>query len=490
MFRRSAKKTEEPVERLNGTLAKLHGHKGDALWPAPRLVCRSTEATRADQGNTIEASEYLDEPEVLHAKVDAIVALLKKAKCCTAYTGAGLSRAAGIGDYASKKNSINSDIPKLKSNLDAQPTYSHKVLVALERAGYLHQYVQQNHDGLPQKAGFPQEKINEIHGAWYDPSNPVVQFSGNLRGDLYEWMEQIEKQTDLCLCLGTSLSGMNADRIAETPARRSLKTASILGTVIINLQQTKLDSKSTIRVWAKLDDTFKLIAEKLQLDMSAVPIDPPKEYKDQFIIPYNKEGRYDPSCQMIWDLRDHQEIYIQNPEASNYKQKGEIFKKDKENNYVVHVGRSGYRLGRWWVQCVMQGKWPYHLPFVNLNAKIKKVQPEAISLVDSGDIVMEDAKQTNVSITVKQTHESIGGDNHSWSLFVDNCEYVQQVTWHLHSTFRPPVVVCTLAPFSISRTGWGVFTVKFEILLKSGQTLCGKHKLSFSQDKCETLVHQ
>lgn len=48
-----------------------------------------------------------------------------------------------------------------------KPTYSHFALTALERGGLLHYYVQQNHDGLPQKACFPQEKINEIHGAWY-----------------------------------------------------------------------------------------------------------------------------------------------------------------------------------------------------------------------------------------------------------------------------------------------------------------------------------
>lgn len=43
------------------------------------------------------------------------------------------------------------------------------MLVALSRAGYLKHWVQQNHDGLPQKAGYPQEHINEIHGAWFDP---------------------------------------------------------------------------------------------------------------------------------------------------------------------------------------------------------------------------------------------------------------------------------------------------------------------------------
>lgn len=64
--------------------------------------------------------------------------------------------------------------------------------------------------------------MNEIHGAWFDPSNPVVQFSGKLRSDLFEWLCDMELATDLCLCLGTSLSGMNADRAAVTCAKRSV----------------------------------------------------------------------------------------------------------------------------------------------------------------------------------------------------------------------------------------------------------------------------
>ena len=34
---------------------------------------------------------------------------------------------------------------------------------------------------LAQKAGFPQELVTELHGSWYDPSNPVVCYDGNIR---------------------------------------------------------------------------------------------------------------------------------------------------------------------------------------------------------------------------------------------------------------------------------------------------------------------
>ena len=55
----------------------------------------------------------------------------------------------------------------------------------------------QNHDGLPQKAGVPQEMVNEIHGSWFDPSNPVVKYSGSLKNLNYEWMLADAEQADL-----------------------------------------------------------------------------------------------------------------------------------------------------------------------------------------------------------------------------------------------------------------------------------------------------
>mmetsp|Transcript_31111 Transcript_31111/g.53234 ORF Transcript_31111/g.53234 Transcript_31111/m.53234 type:complete len:485 (-) Transcript_31111:64-1518(-) len=480
------------VNRMEGNWKSMHGHKGDSSWDAPRLVAASDESNRADQGNHIKANEYLDEPHVLEAKVDKIVEFIRKSKCCCAYTGAGLSRAAGIGDYASKsKNSITNDVPKLKSGLHAQPTYAHKVIVALEKEGYLHHYVQQNHDGLPQKAGFPQEKINEIHGAWYDPSNPVVKFSGNLRGDLFDWMEQMEHRVDLCLCLGTSLSGMNADRMADTPAERSKKSRSnVLGTIIINLQQTRLDSQSALRIWAKLDDTFKLLAEKLNLDLTPISIEPPiSEYgKDQYVIPYNAKGEYDPNSRMVWDIRDHSKIIISNPLSSKHQRTGEIFKKDNQGNYVIHLGRSQYRFGRWWIKCAMEGKWPYVLPFVNIHPKMLSAKIDCVDLVsEDNDVIMKEEDISPSNIIIKQTHKLLNNESHEWSLSIPSHD-VSSVTWILHPTFSPPEISSTEYPFHIKRIGWGTFTVRACITLKTGNILKSKHSLSFNQSESETIV--
>ena len=45
--------------------------------------------------------------------------------------------------------------------------------------------------------------------------------SGELRDDLFKKLVYWEKKADLCLALGTSLSGMNSDRVANTVFRKA-----------------------------------------------------------------------------------------------------------------------------------------------------------------------------------------------------------------------------------------------------------------------------
>ena len=96
------------------------------------------------------------------------------------YSGAGISTSAGIGQAARGNSKMTGG-----KTTDAQPTLTHLVLAALKQVGLVHVWIQQNHDGLPQKAGWPQEDIIEIHGSWYDPSNPVVCYDGSLKTDLF-----------------------------------------------------------------------------------------------------------------------------------------------------------------------------------------------------------------------------------------------------------------------------------------------------------------
>ena len=92
--------------RLTGSPARVHGHcfgfEGErATWQAPRMAVHSAAEARPGY-NTMNASEYLDDPATLRAKVKCLARLVSTARTPVFYCGAGLSTAAGIGDYASQ----------------------------------------------------------------------------------------------------------------------------------------------------------------------------------------------------------------------------------------------------------------------------------------------------------------------------------------------------------------------------------------------------
>ena len=163
--------------------------------------------------------EWLDTEAVLRAKVAALAALVRRARHCVVYAGAGLSRASGIPDYASSRASVLAQSVRgnaVQSPLDAEPTTAHYVLAEMHCRGMLRGgFVQQNHDGLPQKAGIPQDAVNEIHGAWHDPANRVVQFNEDLRTDLFERLLESERRADLVLVVGTVRAARGGVMVAD-----------------------------------------------------------------------------------------------------------------------------------------------------------------------------------------------------------------------------------------------------------------------------------
>ncbi|CAF0751016.1 unnamed protein product [Adineta ricciae] len=239
----------------------MHGQAGDSNWKLPQLVVASTRKARPDMHGTIDASEYLDDDTVLNAKLDIVVSLIQKSKQFVVYTGAGISTSSGIGDYASKaSNSIVMQETSV-NRLKAKPTLTHHVLVALEKKNLLQHWVQQNHDGLAQRAGYPQEKLNEIHGSWFNKKNPVVLMDDKLRPDLHKWMLEWAEKADLVLAMGSSMCGMEADVVATSVAERE----GTLGLVIINLQKTPHDHLAKVRIFAPCDKVMSILARKMKL---------------------------------------------------------------------------------------------------------------------------------------------------------------------------------------------------------------------------------
>ena len=352
---------------LAGPSHIVHGTKGDPMWEPPRVVAACATAARPGY-RTCAAHEYKDSSDVLRAKIRLLAEMLRAATHATAYTGAGISTASGINDYATK-SSRESAKPRI-SPLHAAPSYGHRALTALHAARLLEGgWVQQNHDGLPQKSGLPQAAINEIHGAWFDPSNPVVPMDGTLRPDLIEALERTIAKTDLCLVAGTSLCGMNADRVATTTARRALRDNQTLGTVIINLQRTVVDGECQLRIYATIDEALRLLVEELGLSVPdrascAAPV-PCPGHEDVFEVPYDAEGRRSSTATTLLDLRRGSRLKIVGQpdwDAERCGTVGTVMGKDESGNYVIHLpwggDRKGRTLGAWWVAAAQEGSVP------------------------------------------------------------------------------------------------------------------------------------
>jgi len=269
----------------------------------------------------------------------------------------------------------------------------------LAEAGLLHGWVQQNHDGLPQKAGFPQENINEIHGSWYDPANPVVKYSGTLKEDTYPWMRHDADTADLVLVMGTSLGGLNADQMATKPAERSL-SGGTLGTVIMNLQQTEQDGKSTLRLFGKTDVIMKRLLRHLGLrepslkqmkwkkrNRVAVPYDANGclvESKDDTTTPtkmwldlnvgqrvkltpgHNIQGAKQPSFMHIGAEAGTVHTYKgrARPAAEGF---GTVIRRcEATSSFDLNIEGVQMRLGIWWLEAAARGG-PRSLPIVNVD---------------------------------------------------------------------------------------------------------------------------
>jgi len=346
-----------------------HGSLGNASWALPTLARACREEARTGY-KTMKAHEYLDDPVVLRAKIQVLADLVRRSQSCVAYTGAGISTASGINDYATKAGDSVAGAGHRISPWEAQPTLAHRVLVALYRAGQLKHWVQQNHDGLPQKAGFPQTALNEIHGAWYDPSNPVVPMSGTLREDLIKRMLQWEDQVDLCLALGTSMVGMNADRMAVAPAERARRgKAGALGTVIVSLQQTQYDSISSLRIFAKIDQVMEMLAKELELAVPEAPAHRP--WTEMLVLkdlPYRADGVKSASERLTLDLRPGSKLRIVNQPDWDREVYGNICEvtaspdsRAREGHISLLFGKAGGKssivrvLGRWWLDAAIEG---------------------------------------------------------------------------------------------------------------------------------------
>ena len=138
-----------------------------------------------------EKKEYFDTKEELKQKAQTLAGWILQSNHFVAFTGAGLSTAAGIPDYRSGANTVlptgagcwekaaNIDKARKAGTLKNEPastatlrvgiekakaTKSHMALAELMNKGLLKHVISQNTDGLHRKSGIPSDKISELHG--------------------------------------------------------------------------------------------------------------------------------------------------------------------------------------------------------------------------------------------------------------------------------------------------------------------------------------
>jgi len=379
----------------------MHGRSYTGPQEEPKVTWLCTKPPRDDHEapTWLTATEFEDTPRALRAKCAALAALMKLSRKTVLYTGAGIS--ASVIGLAARSGTFKQGWVRNKG--PPEPTFTHLALGFLGRQGLVHEWVQQNHDGLPQKGGFPQESINEIHGSWFDPSNPVVKYNGSLHERAFPWMKEVAGTADLVLVLGTSLGGLTADQVATNAAERS-RSGTSLGACMINLQQTVQDGKMTLRVFGKSDDVLRVLLN--ELDLSPMPdLRPVWPVKSVALVPYDRGGKRLARSRrgkgwegpLMWlDLRPGtkvrvspghniqgakqplflhigQEVGKRKPITyKNVKRRpgvgrGTVTKREK---YYFHCQIEGVRmrLGIWWLESAIRGG-VTHLPIVNIDPR-------------------------------------------------------------------------------------------------------------------------
>ena len=208
--------------------------------------------------------------------------------------------------------------------------------------------------------------------------------SGSLRDDLFDWMNEEEHKADLVLAMGTSLSGMNADRMVSTASKKYLKKKEGLGSIIIGFQKTKMDKLASLRIFARIDEVMKLLVEEMDLPIQtslyepSIPSSILTSKPNVFRVSYDpKTGEKNTKKTTRWDLREGAKIQLTDGPGKGFVGKvvhvpacasghySVVFPNTREG-VNLGKGKHHYRVGGWWVEAAGKGE-VAKLPFVNVE---------------------------------------------------------------------------------------------------------------------------
>jgi NAD-dependent SIR2 family protein deacetylase len=260
----------------------------------------------------LEKTEYREQKSTLVPKIKKVAELLKQAKHCIVFTGAGISTSADIPDFRGPKGVWTKEEKHEKLEYGTEidqthPTYCHYALTELARRNYIKFLITTNMDGLHWRSGFPLHMIEELHGSAYTEHcihchkhyqrkaevirgspdhltdnicdfchkklmDTIVNFNDTYRNPLEEIVTEYEaNNADLVITLGTSCFVQPAATFPEkvvlsenANAKKKLGKKGHL--VLVNLQATPLDEYCSVRCFCETDEFAELLMKELGIE--------------------------------------------------------------------------------------------------------------------------------------------------------------------------------------------------------------------------------
>lgn len=263
-----------------------------------------------------EVPEEFESDEVVAAKCATFARWIRESKRTAWLAGAGLSASVlptfrGKGGLWTKGRSASKKPTENPPGTLLAPTYSHHALVALHHAGHVSWMASQNYDDLLMRAGFPEDKLSELHGNIYIETcvgcghvyhrdfevelptshdhetgrvcdQPVGggMCGGVLRDNIVHFGESLPwhaltmanakfLSADVSVVLGSSL---RVDPAASLPfkakRRRRAGARDTPRVVIVNLQPTPRDSGADLVIRARCDTVLRTVCDILGCEVN------------------------------------------------------------------------------------------------------------------------------------------------------------------------------------------------------------------------------
>ncbi|XP_062888335.1 NAD-dependent protein deacetylase sirtuin-6 [Mobula hypostoma] len=252
--------------------------------------------------------ESFDSPEELERKVLELADLVRNASYLVVHTGAGISTSSGIPDFRGPRGVWTMEEQGLEPKFDttfeeARPSKTHMALVALQRVGIIKYVISQNVDGLHVRSGFPRDKLSELHGNMFveectkcgkqyvrdsvvgtmglkltgrlcdvEKARGLRACRGKLRDTILDWEDSLPerdlsladeacRKSDVAITLGSSLQIKPSGNLPFNTKKKGGKL------VIVNLQATKLDRYSDLRIFGYVDEVISKLMKHLGIEI-------------------------------------------------------------------------------------------------------------------------------------------------------------------------------------------------------------------------------